>query len=132
MPVYLRSHQPSCAVPISPLEVGSHLRLYQHQIDEKHDKIMLDVFIREALATWTLCQSHAFAERAVIGFAVFGVERFDGVAAFDADGHWCRALRAEMVEQKGCGNAEVKMWISFLWRGVVKGRVLGLTIDARS
>lgn len=48
---------------------------------------MLHVFIREPLAPRALRQAHAFAQRAVVGFAVGGVEGVDGGAAFDADGH---------------------------------------------
>jgi len=72
------------------IDGGTNLRLDQHQIDKQHHKIMLDIFVREALAARTLRQPHAFAETAVVGFAVFVVEPLHGVAAFDADGHSAR------------------------------------------
>lgn len=46
---------------------------------------MLDVFIGKALAARTLCQTDAASKLAVIGGGVGGVERRDGVGAFDAD-----------------------------------------------
>lgn len=48
---------------------------------------MLDVFVREAFAAWTLCEPHTFAESFVIGFAVCGIERTDWVATLNADRH---------------------------------------------
>lgn len=65
----------------------AHLRLDQHQVDEQHDVVMLNVFIGEALAIWTLCQSDTFAERPIIGFAVGCVEVWYGVRAGDAERH---------------------------------------------
>ncbi|KAI5300011.1 alpha-1,2-mannosyltransferase (Kre5) [Ascosphaera pollenicola] len=65
----------------------THLRLDQNQINEQNHKVMLDVLIRELLAARTLRQSHALAQRAVIGFAVRRVEVRDGEAAFDAYWH---------------------------------------------
>ena len=67
----------------------TNLRLNQHQIDKQHYEIVLDVFIREALAVWALREAHAFAEGAVVGFGVCGVEGGDGVAAGDAYWHCC-------------------------------------------
>lgn len=48
---------------------------------------MLDIFVREALASWTLREPDTLAKGAVISFAIFCIERFDWVAAFYADGH---------------------------------------------
>lgn len=39
----------------------THLWLYQDQIDEEHNIVMLDVFVGKALAPRTLCQSHIAA-----------------------------------------------------------------------
>lgn len=36
----------------------THLWFHQDQINEEHNVIMLDVFVGETLASWTLCQSH--------------------------------------------------------------------------
>lgn len=65
--------------------------LDQHQIDEQHDEIMLNVFVGEAFAAWTLCEPHTFAESLVVGFAVCGVERVDWIATLDTDWH-CKCL----------------------------------------
>ena len=69
----------------------TYLWLDQHQIDEQHDEIMLDIFVGEALAAWTLCETHTFAESLVVGFAVCGIERTDWIAALDTDWH-CKCL----------------------------------------
>jgi hypothetical protein len=42
---------------------------------------MLNVFIGETLAVWALCEANAFAECAVVGFGVRGVQGGDGMAA---------------------------------------------------
>jgi hypothetical protein len=64
-----------------------YLRLYQDQINEQDHKIMLDVFVGEAIAVWTLRKTDAFAQRPIICFRVFRVEGFDWVPAFYADRH---------------------------------------------
>jgi hypothetical protein len=56
------------------LEVRSHLRFDQHQIDEQHNVIMLDIFVGETFALWALSQPDAFAETSIIGFAVCCVQ----------------------------------------------------------
>lgn len=63
------------AAPFSHVseECATYLWLDQDQIDEQHDEIMLDVFVGEAFAAWTLCEAYTFAESLVIGFAVCGV-----------------------------------------------------------
>lgn len=48
----------------------TYLWLDEHKVDEDHDKVILDVFVGEALAARTLGQSHAFALGAVIGATV--------------------------------------------------------------
>ncbi len=90
MPVHL------CQAPlVSPARPRTarppYLRLDQHQVDEQDDEIVLDVFVREALAARALREAHALAQRAVVGFAVRRVEASDGIAAGDADGHGGRA-----------------------------------------
>jgi hypothetical protein len=53
---------------------------------------MLDVFVRKPFAIGTLRQAHAFAEGAVVGFGVRGVEHGDGVPAGYAYWHCCRVF----------------------------------------
>jgi hypothetical protein len=65
----------------------THLRLDQHEVDEQHHEIMLDVFVRELVAPRALRQPHAFAERSVVRFRVFRVQCLHRVPAFDAYGH---------------------------------------------
>jgi hypothetical protein len=50
--------------------VVSYLRLYKHQINKQNHIIMLNIFVGEPLAARTLRQTHPFAERAIIGFAI--------------------------------------------------------------
>lgn len=65
---------------------------------------MLDILVGELLAPRTLRKAHTFSQRAVVGFRVLGVEGFDGVAAFYADGHSCTAIgEALRVWRWGCG-----------------------------
>ena len=52
---------------------------------------MLDVFVGEAFAAWTLCEPHTFAESLVVGFAVCGVKCADWIATLDTDWH-CKCL----------------------------------------
>ena len=65
----------------------SHLRLDEDEIDEQHDVVVLDVFVRKSFASRTLSQPDAFAEGTIIGRSVRGIELIDGIATFDADGH---------------------------------------------
>lgn len=65
----------------------SYLRFDQDQIDKKHHEVVFDIFVREALAAWTLRQSHSFSQSFVIGFAVCRVKVADGIATLDANGH---------------------------------------------
>ena len=64
-----------------------YLRLDQHQVNEQHYEVMLDVFVGEALAAWALSQADALSKRTVIGFAVGRVELMNGEAAFYANRH---------------------------------------------
>ena len=79
----------------------TYLWLNQHQVDEQHDEIMLDVFVGEAFAAWTLCEPHAFAESLVVGFAVCGVQRTDWIATLDADWH-CMYWLGRLVTKYQC------------------------------
>ena len=53
---------------------STHLGLDQDKINEKHDEIMLHVFIRETLTSRTLSQAYAFTQSIVIRFAVCCIE----------------------------------------------------------
>jgi len=66
---------------------STYLWLYQYQIDEKHNEIMLDIFVGKVLAARTLCEPHAFTECLIVGFTVRGVQRTDWISAFDTDWH---------------------------------------------
>ena len=70
----------------------SYLWLDQNQINEQHNKVMLDVLVGELLAARTLCQAYTFAQRAVVGFRVFGVQRLDRVPTLYTDGHSAAAI----------------------------------------
>lgn len=48
---------------------------------------MLNIFVGEAFAVRTLCQSYAFSKRAIISFAVGCVEVREGLGAGDAERH---------------------------------------------
>lgn len=64
-----------------------HLRLDQNQVDEYDYKVMFDVFVAEVSAVLAYCQAYAVAARVLIGALIFGIECFDGEAAFYADWH---------------------------------------------
>jgi hypothetical protein len=49
---------------------------------------MFDIFVREAFAVGALCEAYAFAEGAVVGFGIRGVQHGNGVAAGDAYWHF--------------------------------------------
>lgn len=76
--------------------------LDQHQIDEKHDEVMLDIFVGEAFAAWALCETHAFAESLVVGFAVGSIKCADWIATLDTDWHckcwaWLSSVRVSVL-----------------------------------
>lgn len=75
----------------------SYLRLDEHEVDKDHDKVVLDIFVGEALAARTLRQSDTFALGAIIGTTVGAVQVRDRVRAFDADGHRVMAPLKESV-----------------------------------
>jgi hypothetical protein len=51
-------------------KVKPHLRFDQHQIDEKYNEIMLDIFVGESFTLRALSQSDTFAETSIISFTV--------------------------------------------------------------
>ena len=65
----------------------THLRLNQDEINEQDHKVVLDIFVREPLATRTLRQTHTLAQRAVVGLAVGRVQVRELVAALYTDWH---------------------------------------------
>jgi hypothetical protein len=77
----------------------TYLRLDQDQINEQHDKVMLDILVGKAFAPWALRESYAFAESLVIGFAVRGIKCADRIATLDADWHlsWIFVLSARLL-----------------------------------
>ncbi len=64
------------------------MRFDQHQIDKQYYKVVLDIFIGEALAPRTLRESNPLSQRTVVRGGVGGVQLRDGVSTFDADGHY--------------------------------------------
>jgi hypothetical protein len=74
-----------------------YLRLDQHQIDEQHHEVVLDILVCEALAARTLRQSHALPKCSIISLAVGMVEGVDGKSAFDTYRHWshCACVKKE-------------------------------------
>lgn len=85
-------------------DCGTYLRLDQYEVNKQHDKVMLDVFVGELLAARTLCQSHALAQRSVVGFRVLGVQGFNGIPALYADWHGSPAIGS------GMAGVEVGLW----------------------
>lgn len=75
----------------------TYLRLDQDQVNEQHHEVMLDILVGELLAARTLCESHAFSQRAVVRLRVLSIESLDGVAALYADGHSCAAAIGEAL-----------------------------------
>jgi hypothetical protein len=88
------------------LDHETYLRLYKNQINEQNHKIMLDVFVGEAFASWTLRETDAFSQRLVVGFAVSGVEIGNRVAALDADGHPSMG-KVKLIEESGVLDVNV-------------------------
>lgn len=87
--ILLVSHhmRPGCEYLDDNCSVMAYLRLDQDEVDEQHDKIMLDVFVSEPLASWTLCQPDALSQGAIVGFAVGSVERPQRISALNAYRH---------------------------------------------
>lgn len=78
-------------------EREAYLRLDQHQVDEQHHEVVLDVFVGEALAPRALRQPHALAQRPVIRCAVGVVQLLDRIRALDAYWHCGRRRRGIVV-----------------------------------
>ena len=68
---------------------GPYLRFDQDKIDEEDNEVMLDILVGKLLAVLALRESHAFAERTIVGAAVRGVENGHWVGARDTDRHHC-------------------------------------------
>jgi hypothetical protein len=80
---------------------------------------MLDVFVREAFAVGALGEAYAFAQGAVVGFGVRGVEDGDGVAAGYAYWHCCGLHCGERrVGESRCGVAVVRKLVRRTWCNV--------------
>jgi hypothetical protein len=117
MPGHLESISISRLSPCSGLSRRPHLRLNQHQVDEQHDKVMLDVLVGKSLASRALGQAHAFPKRPIVGIAEFLVEGRYGMPAFNANRHFS-GLDDHMliVTSKlrsglgGCSAIEMEMW----------------------
>lgn len=65
----------------------THLRLDQNQVDKQNHKVILDVFIGEALAPRALRQAYTFPQGSIIGAAVRAIQMRNWVGALDADRH---------------------------------------------
>lgn len=76
------------------------LGLDQNEIYEQYDKVMLNVFVGEAFAAWTLCQSHAFAKGSIICFAVGRVKLVHWEATFYTYGH-AKCFETCCVQENG-------------------------------
>ena len=59
---------------------------------------MLDIFIGKAFAARALRKPNPFAEGAVVGFAVGGVQMRDGVGAFNTYRHFGQDMVVAMDE----------------------------------
>lgn len=70
-----------------------HLRLDEDEVDEEHHEVVLDVLVAEAAAVATDGQADVVAGGFVAGAGA--PEGVDGVAAFDADGHFGKALSGD-------------------------------------
>jgi len=68
-------------------KTSAYLWFDQDQIEEKDNKIMLDVFVCETLATRALCQANALSQSTVIGLTVCRVQAAYGVPALNTYGH---------------------------------------------
>lgn len=73
----------------------AYLWLDQDQVDEEHDKVMLDVLVAEAAAVAAHCQADVVAARLVARTRVLRPQRLDRVPALDADRHGGRWPRCE-------------------------------------
>lgn len=65
----------------------TYLRLDQNQIDKKHNKVMLNVFVAESPAVLAHSEAHAMACRLVICARVLCVQSLHWIPAFYTDRH---------------------------------------------
>lgn len=79
----------------------AHLRLDQDEVDEQHDKVVLDVLVAEAPAVLADRQPDVVAARLVA--AALAPERLDGVSALNADRHGGVISRARAQATAGYG-----------------------------
>lgn len=71
---FMVMQSPAAIAKVGEVKESAYLRLDQDQINEKNNIVMLNIFVGEALAIRTLCQSYTLAERSIIGLAVSCVE----------------------------------------------------------
>jgi hypothetical protein len=122
-------------------QVAVDLGLDEHQVDEEHDVVMLDVFVAEATAVPAHGQADVVAARLVAGARVLCPQRLDRVTAFYADRHRGQSLRVISVGASGnrhfergwrpCGqwlvaNANQRAWRAFKVEAQVQGRSCNL------
>jgi len=79
-------------MPVLSRPLIAYLWLNQDKVNEEHDKVMLDIFVGESLASRTLRQSHAFTKRTVVGLAIGSVESVDWKSTFNAYRHLSHCL----------------------------------------
>ena len=94
----------------------TYLRLDQHQINKKHHRIMLYVFITEASAVFADCQSNPVAAGSIICAGVFGVKGLDREATFYADRHRIYVWSSIMSERGHAAKHIVVFWGRVLFK----------------
>ena len=82
----------------------THLRLHQHQVNKQHHEIVLDVFVREALAPRALRQAHIAPHDATAGLRYLpsGSGGARGLGRGEAGG--CGGLRGRVGAGAGLGG----------------------------
>ena len=92
-------------------KTSAYLWFDQDQIEKKDNKIMLDIFVCETLATRALCQANALSQGTVIGLTVCRVQAAYGVPALDTYGHCFERFLSwsKMVERLGVGFSSDSM-----------------------
>lgn len=88
-------------------QVAVDLGLDEHQVDEEHDVVMLDVFVAEAAAVAAHRQADVVAARLVAGARVLGPQRLDGVAAFYADRHRGRSVASSLRSSRSVMSCHI-------------------------
>lgn len=86
-------------------QVPVYLRLDEHEVNEEHHEIVLDIFVAETPTVFAYCQAHPVARGLVVCAGVLCVQRLNWITAFNADGHgWLRATarsRSEVCNAQG-------------------------------